>query len=70
MSDVMFGVKKRGKYMEEYRNMRARWTTALDVCWKTRNKEMANGFAQLTKGKVIEITMTEKEVENCFDSEF
>lgn len=62
MSDVMFGVKKHGKYMEEYRNMRARWTTALDVCWKTRDKEMAKGFAQLTNGKLIEITLTEKEV--------
>lgn len=62
MSDVMFGVKKHGKYMEGYRNMRARWTTVLDACWKTRDKEMANGFAQLTKGKVIEITLTEKEV--------
>ena len=62
MSDVMFGVKKHGKYMEGYRNMHARWTTALDACWKTRDKEMANGFAQLTNGKVIEITLTEKEV--------
>ena len=62
MSVVMFGVKKHGKYMEEYRNMRARWTTSLDACWKTRDKDFANGFAQLTNGKVIEITLTEKEV--------
>ena len=60
---TVYGVKKNGKYLMEYKNRRAHWVFALDAAWMTGDKEMAKGFAKLTKGTAIEITLTEKPVE-------
>ena len=59
---VLYCVKKGNKYMYKYQNKRAQWITAFDGCWMTHDKEIAKGFAQMTKGKAIEITLTEKEL--------
>ena len=52
-----FGVIKGGKLMYSYRDKHAKWTYSSDEAWLTCDKEMAEGFAKLTKAKVAEITI-------------
>ena len=59
MDDIRtwFSVAKAGKLLYRYQNKRAEWTYSSDQAWLTFDKEMAEGFAKLTKGKVVEVTI-------------
>ncbi|MBR3332759.1 MAG: hypothetical protein IKG23_00545 [Clostridia bacterium] len=57
---VRYAVKKGKHFMAEYQNKKASWCYGLDGAWMSFDREMAEGFAKLTKGKLIEVTLTER----------
>ena len=57
---VRYAVKKGKHFMAEYQNKKASWCYGLDRAWMTFDREMAEGFAKLTNGKLIEVTLTER----------
>lgn len=57
---VLYAVKKRKQFMLGYQNKKASWCYGLDGAWMTHDRKMAEGFAKLTKGRLIEVTLTER----------
>lgn len=57
---VRYAVKKGKQFMLSYQNKKASWCYGLDGAWMTFDREMAEGFAKLTNGKLIEVTLTER----------
>ena len=57
---VRYAVKKGKQFMLSYQNKKASWCYGLDGAWITFDREMAEGFAKLTNGKLIEVTLTER----------
>ena len=57
---VRYAVKKGKQFMSAYQNNKASWCYGLDGAWMSFDREMAEGFAKLTKGKLIEVTLTER----------
>lgn len=56
----VFAVKKREKYLLQYQNMKAEWTTAIDRAWFFRDCDFAQGFAWRTKGYVVSVEIIVK----------
>ena len=57
---VRYAVKKGKQFMLSYQNKKASWCYGLDGAWMTFDREMAEGFAKVTNGKLIEVTLTER----------
>ena len=60
----MVAVKKKGKYLAEYQNQKAKWCNSPDRAWMTRERDIAEGFANLTGGKVVAVEIIVREVWN------
>lgn len=61
---VQYVVKKGNKYLDSYQKGKAKWCW---VVWEASMMSwyMASRFAELTKGHVVKVVMTEENVKRC-----
>ena len=61
---IRYTVRKRGKYLRHYENLRASWAWALEEAKFFQDVECARFFANLTKGKVGQVILMERVAED------
>lgn len=52
-----YAVKRRQLFLKQYRNGHGEWCSAADDAYMFRSLNMAESFAKITNGFVVEITL-------------